>query len=113
MDLLCPRIANHANDLPAGRAAHDGVVDQDYALALEQTAHRIQLELHAEIADSLLGFDKSASYIVIANESEAERNAAFCGVSQSGGDAGIWNRDDEVRIHRHFFCQLATQRLAA
>src|SRR5262249_30873025 len=46
--LFGPRVAHHADDLTAGGAAHDGVVDQHHALALEQRAHRVQLELHSE-----------------------------------------------------------------
>src|ERR1019366_3377020 len=44
-------LAHHADDLAAGGATHDGIVHQHDALALEQVAHRVELELEAEIAN--------------------------------------------------------------
>src|SRR5436190_151671 len=75
MHLFRSRTAYHANDLAAGGAAHDRIVDQHHALPFEQTAHRVQLEFDAEIAHRLFGLDKSASDIVIADQPEAERDA--------------------------------------
>ena len=77
VDFLRAGAANHADNLAAGGAADDGIVDQDDALALKQAAHRIQLQLHAEIAHALAGLDKSASHIVIADQAEAEWDAAL------------------------------------
>ena len=53
MHFAGPGLAHHADNLPAGCAAHDGVVHQHHALALQQVAHGIQLQLDSEIADGL------------------------------------------------------------
>src|SRR6266508_1016475 len=45
------RVAHHLDDLFRSRAAHDRIVDQDDAVALDQVAHRIEFDLHAEMPD--------------------------------------------------------------
>ena len=93
-------LAHHADDLAAGGAADDGIVHQDHALAFEQVAHGVQLELDAEIADGLRGLDERAADIVIADERLAEGQAGFGGVAERGGDSGIGNGHDEIGIGR-------------
>src|SRR6266496_2015709 len=63
--------AYHADDLAAGGAADNRIIDEDDALAIEHAAHRIQLELHAEIADALLGLDEGAPDVVAADKADA------------------------------------------
>ena len=106
-------VANHAHDLPAGGAAHDRIVDQHHALAFEQRAHRIQLQLHAEVAHALAGLDEGAPDVVVADQGEAKRNAALGGVAHGGGHAGIGHGNHEVGVHAGFARQLAAQFLAA
>ena len=91
-------LAHHADDLAAGGAAHDGIVHQNHALAFQQVAHRVQLELHAEIADRLRRLDERAAHVVIADQRLPERNAGFGGIADGGGDAGIGHRHDDVGI---------------
>jgi hypothetical protein len=93
---MCACIADHADDLLAGGAAHDGIVNQDDALAFEQGTHRVELELHAEVADALFGLDESAADVVVADESELHGNAALAGISHGGGHAGVRDRDNDV-----------------
>src|SRR5262245_58296370 len=50
--------ADHLDDLAAGGAAHDRVVHHHHALALQHLAHGVQLHLHAEVTDALLGLDE-------------------------------------------------------
>ena len=108
-----PRVAHHADDLAAGGAAHDGVVDQHHPLALEQGADRIELELHSEVANTLARLDEGAPHIVIADQAEAKRNAAFGGIADGGRDAGIGHRDDDIGLDRRFPRQLPSQSLTA
>ena len=68
-------LPHHAHDLAAGGAAHDGIVHQHHALALQQMAHRIELQLDAEIADGLRGLDEGAAHVMIADQRLAERQA--------------------------------------
>jgi hypothetical protein len=92
----------HANDFAAGGAANDGVVDEDDALAFEQVVNGIELEADAEVADALLGLNEGAANVVVADEAETEADAALFSVSESRGDAGVGNGDDEVGIHAGF-----------
>src|SRR6266852_2739628 len=43
--------AHHAHDFAAGGAAHDGVIDENHALALNQAAYGVKFQLHAKIAN--------------------------------------------------------------
>ena len=88
--------ADHANDFFAGGAADDGIVDEDDALAFEEGADGVELELDAEVADALFGLDEGAADVVVADESEAEGDAGFGGVAHGGGDAGVGDGDDDV-----------------
>ena len=80
-------VADHLHDLLGGRPAHDGVVDQDDALAFEQIAHRVELEPHAEVADALLRLDEGAAHIVVADQSHAERQARLFRVTHGSRHA--------------------------
>ena len=90
--------ADHLHDLAARRAAHDRVVDHDHPLAAEHAAQRVQLQLHAEVADRLLRLDEGAADVVGADEPHRERDPALLGVADRGGDAGVGHRDDDVRL---------------
>ena len=57
---LAPAAPHHPHDLPARRPAHDRVVHEDDALALEDAADGIQLHAHAEMAYRLLRLDEGA-----------------------------------------------------
>ena len=113
VDLRGAGFAHHAHDLAAGGAADDGIVDQDDALAFEQRAHGIELELHAEIADGLLRLDERAADVVIADQAHAERQAGFEGVADGRGHAGVGHRHDDVGIGGLFAGQQAAQHFAA
>ena len=94
------RAAHHADDLARGGAAHDRIVHQNHALAFQQMAHRVQLQLDAEVANGLRRLDERAAHVVIADQRLAERNARFGGIADGGGDARIGHRHHHVGIHR-------------
>ena len=64
-------LPDHLHDLARRRPAHDRVVDEDDALALDDFAHRVQLHLDAEVPDRLLGLDERAADVVVAHEARA------------------------------------------
>src|SRR5205807_1746949 len=72
MDFGGASFADHAHDFAAGGAAHDGVVHQNNALAFDEAAHRVELELNAEIANRLRRLDERAADVVIANQAHAK-----------------------------------------
>jgi hypothetical protein len=77
-------------------AANNGVVNEDDTLAVEQIADRVELEADAEVADALLGLNKGAADVVIADEAETERQGGLFGVAQSSGHAGIGHGYDDI-----------------
>src|SRR5580692_4973033 len=100
MDFAGARFPNHAHDFPAGRAADDGIVDENDALAFNETANRIEFQFHAKIANSLRRFDERATDVVIADQAHAERNFRFECVADGGGHTGMRNGHDNICINR-------------
>ena len=83
MHLARPGLADHAHDLARGGAAHDRVVDQHDALALEHLAHRVELELDAEVPDRLLRLDEGAPDVVVADQAPARTGSRSPGRSRA------------------------------
>ncbi len=90
-----------------------GVVDQDDALALEQIAHRVQLQLHPKIAHPLLRLNERAPHVVVADEPEVEGDPTLRRVSQGRRHAGVGNRHDQVGVDRRLARQAASHLLPA
>src|SRR4029450_44437 len=65
-----PGIAQHLDDLHAGRAADDAVVDEDDLLALDQGRIGIVLQLDSKVADILARLDKGPPPTVGGGEAE-------------------------------------------
>ncbi len=105
--------AHHAHDLAACGAAHNGVVHQYDALALNQGADGVQLQLYAKITNGLRRLDERAANVVIADQPHAKRDAGLRRVSHSRGHSRVRNRHDDVGIDGMFFGQRAAQRLSA
>src|SRR5882762_5679693 len=113
VDFFCADLADHADDLAAGGATDDEIVDQNHALAFEQATNGIELELHAEITNSLRRLDEGAADVMIANQAHAEGNFRFKRVADSCRHAGIWHGNDNVGVDRMFLCEEAAEHLAA
>ena len=64
-------VAHHLDDLLRGGAAHDAVVDQHDALALDMRAVGVVLQLHAEVADLVGRLDEGAADIVVADDADS------------------------------------------
>jgi hypothetical protein len=65
-------VAQHFTILRAGGAPHDGVVDHDHARPWMTDSHRVELQLHAEVADGLRGLDERAAGVVASDEAHLE-----------------------------------------
>src|SRR5690606_11822344 len=103
---------HHLDDLPRGGAAHDAVVHEDDALALDVHAVGVVLQLHAQIADRIRRLDEGAADIVVADDAELEGNARSGGISDRGRHAGIRHRYDHVRRYAALARQLYADPLA-
>ena len=69
------RGAHHLDDLDGGGAAHDGIVDQHHALAVDLGAVGVVLQLDAEVADLVGRLDEGAADVVVADDAELEGDA--------------------------------------
>src|SRR5437764_5652744 len=67
-------IAQHLDDLAARGATHDRVVDHHHALALYDVLHRVELQLHAEVADRLRRLDERLTDVVAGDEPDVVRD---------------------------------------
>ena len=61
-------MAQHVHQLGERGAAHDRIVHQHDALALEHAAHRVVLHLHAEVSNRLCGLDEGPTHVVVADQ---------------------------------------------
>src|SRR5438105_3961697 len=89
---------HHLHNLAAGGAPDDGIVDQYDPFARKQMLDRIQLNLYAEVSNTGFRLDKGSANVVIADQAESERDAALLSETDSGGNAGIRNRYDQIGI---------------
>src|SRR3546814_11172230 len=89
--------AHHLDDFEAGGAAHDRIVDQHHALARDQRAIGIVLELDAEVADLVARLDEGAPDIMRADDPQFERNVRFLSVADRRRTARIGNGDHQDR----------------
>ena len=64
VDLPRPGLPYDAYDLAAGCAANNRIIDQDDSLSVQQRAHRIELELYAEVPDRLPRLDELRILVV-------------------------------------------------
>src|SRR4029077_14709020 len=110
---LRSRVAHHAHDLPAGRAAYDGVVNQHHPFTFKQRTHRVQFQTHPEVAHALLGLDEGSAHVVVANQCEAEWDSALGRVSECSRHTRIGHRHHDVSFHACFTRQLSAQTFAA
>ena len=91
----------------AGRAAHDGIVHDDDALALHEFGDEVELHAHVEIADELRRLQKAAPDIVVAHEGHLVGNAGFQRIAERGAVAAVGHGDDQVGLDGMFARELA------
>ena len=107
-----PAIAHHLHDFLRGRAPHDRIVHQHHALALKLRPIGIVLEAHAQMPDAVRRLDEGAADIVVADDTELERQTRGMGEPQRGRHAGIRHRDHHVGVHGEFARQFLADALA-
>ncbi len=112
MDLGRTGIAHHLDDLHAGCAANDRIVDQDNAFALDQRPVGVVFQLDAEMAHLVARLDEGPSDIMRADDAEFEGYARFLGIADRRGHPAVGHRDDEIGVNAVFTRQLGTDSLA-
>ncbi len=94
-----PAARTMRHDLARGGAAHDRVVDRARPACPRSTlAHRVQLDLHAEGADRLLGLDEGAAHVVVADQPPLEGQAALLRVAERRAHAAVGHRHHDVGV---------------
>ena len=110
--LLRAGLAQHLHDLHRCGAAHDRIIDQHDALARDQRAVGIVLQLHAQVADLVTGLDEGAADIMAADDAQFKGNAALLGIADGAGHPAVGHRHHHVGHHRIFARQLGADALA-
>ena len=97
-DLDGAGLAGHAHDFGHGRAAHDGVVDEQDALALELDGHGVELLAHALLADRLAGHDEGTAHVAVLDEAFAIRQSEHLGELLGARAGAVGNRHHDVDV---------------
>src|SRR6187200_2091658 len=93
-------LAQGLHDLPRGGAADDRVVDDDQPLAAYGVGDRVQLELHAAVAQQLARLDERAPHVVVLVQAVAVRDAGELRIALRGRVPGGGDRDHHVGVGR-------------
>ena len=112
VDLFRPGGPDHLDDLASGRPPDDGVVHHNDPFPRDDSAHGVQLDLHAEVADRLLRLDEGAPHVVVPDEAHLEGDPGRLGVPERRGDARVGNGDDDVGVYGALLRQLPPESLA-
>src|SRR6476660_7465597 len=112
MDLAGAGVAHHADDLFRGGAAHQRIVDQDDALALDRGAVRIVLHADAEFAHALGRLNEGPADVMVSDDAEFERHAGMLAVADRGGHAGIRHRHHDIDLDMAFARKLRAEGFA-
>ena len=83
-----------------GGAAHDAVVNDTNALAIDHFAHRIDLNPHTKTAHALRRLDKGAPHIVVADHGMLIGQAGALGKTKSRVNARIRERHHIIHFRR-------------
>ena len=110
---LRSRAAHHAHDfrLVVPRTMESSISTTRLPSSKLRTG--LSFNLHSEIAHRLPRLDERAAHVVVANQSEAEGNAALGRVAHGGGHPGIGDRNHDVGFRRRLARQLPPQFLPA
>ena len=112
MHLGSTGIPQQLDDAGRGGAAHDGVIHQHHALALDGAGHHVQLDAHAVLTLLLAALNEGAADVFVFDKADAVGDAALLRVAQCCIQAGIRHADDHICLHRVLLCKEAACLLA-
>ncbi len=105
-------IQDHFLDFTAGGAAYHAVVHKDDAFALDQGAVDVQLQPDPHVANLFAGLNKGAAHVLVADDPHAVGYATLKREPDGRRGAAVWDRADQVCVHRAFLGQFAANGLA-
>ncbi len=97
-------VPQQLDDAGRGGTAHDGVIHQHHALALDRAGDHVQLDAHAVLTLLLAALNEGAADVLILNEADAV-GMPLSWSNQGGVQAGVRHADDHIGIHRVFLCR--------
>ena len=89
------------------------IVHQHHALAFQQMAHRIQLQLDAEIANRLRRLDERAAHVMIADQRLAERQPGFRRIADAPPALPESGTGTTISASRRIFARQQTPQILA
>ena len=98
------------DDLRHRVAADDAVVDDHHPLVLHRSSQWVELEPDSGLTRVLVGLDKGAADVAVLHQPLAQGQAHLLGVADGRRHSGIRDPDDQVRLRRVLFGQLAAHR---
>ena len=107
-----PGLLEHLHDALRGGAAHDGIIDDDHALALDHAAHCGQLHTHALLAQLLRGLDEGACHVLVLDQTHFVRQAGLLRIAGSRRQGGVRHGDDHIGVDGGFLSQARAHALA-
>ena len=105
-------LLEHLYDALGGGAAHDGIVDDDHALAFDYAAHGGQLHAHALFTQFLRGLDESTGHVLVLDQTHFVRQAGLFRVAGCRGQGGVRHGDDHIRVDGGLLGQACAHALA-
>src|SRR3954462_13946607 len=90
--------ARHLDDLLRGRAANDGVVDDEHVLAEKLAPEGVELLPDGFLALRLPGHDEGATDVAVLEETLAVLDAELLRDLHRGGPGGVRNGHDDVDV---------------
>ena len=90
-------LEQHRHDLPGRVTADDRVVDGDDSLPFH-FGERVELQLHALLAQALVGLDEGASDIAVLDQALAEVDAGGAGEADRRRRARVGDRQDQIGL---------------
>ena len=99
MDLFRSGFPEQVYDAPAGSSPDNGVIDQNDALSLHQTANGVELDIDANLALFLRGRNKCAPDVFILGKPDAVGKPGGFGIPQGRIQTGVWHTDDHIGLH--------------
>ena len=110
MHLARARSSDHLDQALAGVAAHEAVVHHHDRLALDDVAHRIELDLHLGHPVVLGGIDEGASDVVVPDETILQLDAGDLGEAERHGVRAVGDAENDLAPRRRLLAgQLPTQ----
>ena len=112
MHFGCAGFLKQLHDALGRGAAHDGIVDDDHALAFDHAAYGGQLHAHALLAQFLRRLDEGSSHILVLDQAHLVWQTGFFRIAGGRGQRGIRHANDHIGIDRRFLGQARTHTLA-